>query len=144
MLCLVNLAVWSRNLNDLQNITTAAGGIRNVHIKENTLRISWTSHITNEKVLEQANTRRSLFQTVKQRKLSFFGHIMRQLTAYSWQRTAKSVRRHSGRAKRDHDCNEVTTSYNEPAWVSSNVRGWRKTEKRWRSMSKGSFASLDT
>ena len=40
------------------------------------LRISWTRHITNEEVLRQANTKRSLFQTVKQRKLSF-GHIMR-------------------------------------------------------------------
>ena len=41
------------------------------------LRISWTRHLTNEEVLRLANTKRSLFQTVKQRKLSFFGHIMR-------------------------------------------------------------------
>ena len=41
------------------------------------LRISWTRHVTNEEVLRLADTKRSLFQTVKQRKLSFFGHIMR-------------------------------------------------------------------
>ena len=42
------------------------------------LRISWTRHVTNEEVLRLADTKRSLFQTVEQRKLSFFGHIMRR------------------------------------------------------------------
>ena len=37
------------------------------------LRISLTRYITNEKVLRLADTKRSLFETVKQRKLSFFG-----------------------------------------------------------------------
>ena len=41
------------------------------------LRISWTRHVTNKEVLRLADTKKSLFQTVKQRKLSFFGHIMR-------------------------------------------------------------------
>ena len=41
------------------------------------LRISWTRHVTNEEVLCLANTKRALFDTVRQRKLSFFGHMMR-------------------------------------------------------------------
>ena len=35
------------------------------------LRISWTMHIINEKVLRLADTKRSLCETVKQRKFSF-------------------------------------------------------------------------
>ena len=41
------------------------------------LRISWTRRVTNEEVLRLADTKRSLFDTVRQRKLSFFGHLMR-------------------------------------------------------------------
>ena len=41
------------------------------------LRISWTRRITNEEVIRIAGTKRSLFETVKKRKLSFFGHVMR-------------------------------------------------------------------
>ena len=41
------------------------------------LRTSWTRRITNEEVNRIAGTNRSLFETVKKRKLSFFGHVMR-------------------------------------------------------------------
>ena len=41
------------------------------------LRISWTRRITNEEVIRIAGTKRSLLETVKKRKLSFFGHVMR-------------------------------------------------------------------
>ena len=41
------------------------------------LRISWTRRVTNEEVLRSAGTSRSLLDTVRIRKLSFFGHIMR-------------------------------------------------------------------
>ena len=40
------------------------------------LRISWIRHVTNEEVLRLAD-QEVAFQTVKQRKLSFFGHVMR-------------------------------------------------------------------
>ena len=35
MICLVNLAIWSRNLDHQQNLTAAAGGVWNVGVKEN-------------------------------------------------------------------------------------------------------------
>ena len=41
------------------------------------LRISWTRRITNEEVIRIAGTKKSLLETVKKRKLSFFGHVMR-------------------------------------------------------------------
>ena len=41
-------------------------------------RISWKEKVTNKEVLERLNTNRQLLQTVKQRKLRYFGHIRRK------------------------------------------------------------------
>lgn len=41
------------------------------------LRISWTHHITNETVLQRMGKQREIILTVKGRKLTYFGHIMR-------------------------------------------------------------------
>ena len=41
------------------------------------LRISWTHHVTNENVLQRIGHQQELLKTVKQRKLAYFGHIMR-------------------------------------------------------------------
>ena len=38
-------------------------------------RISWKKKVTNEEVLEPLNSNRHLLQTVKQRKLRYYGHI---------------------------------------------------------------------
>ena len=40
-------------------------------------KISWKQKLTNEEVLEKLNTQRSLMQTIKSRKLKFFGHTKR-------------------------------------------------------------------
>ena len=41
------------------------------------LKIPWVDHITNEEVLRRANTQRKLLDLVKQRKVSYLGHIVR-------------------------------------------------------------------
>ena len=41
------------------------------------LRISYTRHITNEEVLNRMATTRNLINTIRNRQMSFFGHVMR-------------------------------------------------------------------
>ena len=41
------------------------------------LRISYTRHITNEEVLDRIATTRVILNTVRNRQMSFFGHVMR-------------------------------------------------------------------
>jgi len=41
------------------------------------LKIPWTAHTSNEEVLGQLNKDRELLNTIKTRKVSYFGHIMR-------------------------------------------------------------------
>ncbi|GFN75464.1 E3 ubiquitin-protein ligase shprh [Plakobranchus ocellatus] len=42
------------------------------------LRISWTAKKTNERVLNEANKRRSLLRTIRKRQATFLGHMMRR------------------------------------------------------------------
>ncbi|GFO45433.1 RNA-directed DNA polymerase from mobile element jockey [Plakobranchus ocellatus] len=42
------------------------------------LRIPWTAKKTNERVLNEANTRRSLVKTIRKRQATFLGHVMRR------------------------------------------------------------------
>jgi len=42
------------------------------------LRVSWTAKKTNEWVLNKAEVKRELLDTVKARKLAYCGHIMRK------------------------------------------------------------------
>ena len=41
------------------------------------LRISWRDRVTNLEVLRRMNTNKELLPTIKQRKLMYFGHVMR-------------------------------------------------------------------
>ena len=41
------------------------------------LRISYQEHITNEEVLRRVQEKRTLLQTIKKRKCTFFGHVVR-------------------------------------------------------------------
>ncbi|GFO17397.1 hypothetical protein PoB_004390200 [Plakobranchus ocellatus] len=43
------------------------------------LRIPWTAKKTNERVLNEANKRRSLVRTIRKRQATFLGHMMRKL-----------------------------------------------------------------
>ena len=42
------------------------------------LRVSWTGKKTNEWVLNKAGVKKKLLDTVKARKLAYYGHIMRK------------------------------------------------------------------
>jgi len=42
------------------------------------LRVSWTARHTNDCVMDKAGVSRNLLESVKARKLSYFGHIMRK------------------------------------------------------------------
>ena len=42
------------------------------------LRVSWTAKKTNESVLNKAGVKRELLDTVKARKLAYYGHTMRK------------------------------------------------------------------
>ncbi|GFR65703.1 endonuclease-reverse transcriptase [Elysia marginata] len=42
------------------------------------LRISWTERKSNETVLTEANSRRSLIKTIRKRQATFLGHVMRR------------------------------------------------------------------
>ncbi|GFN88593.1 eukaryotic translation initiation factor 3 subunit f [Plakobranchus ocellatus] len=41
------------------------------------LRIPWTAKKTNERVLNEANKRRSLVRTIRKRQATFLGHVIR-------------------------------------------------------------------
>ena len=79
---LIKCYVWSNLLYGVETWTISKTSQQRLEAFEmwalrRLQRISWTRHVTNEEVLRLADTKRSLFQTVKQRKLSFFDHIMR-------------------------------------------------------------------
>ena len=42
------------------------------------VKISWTDQISNERVLTIVNVRRKLLETIKNRKMTFWGHVMRR------------------------------------------------------------------
>jgi len=46
------------------------------------LKISWTDRISNETVLNRMRKEKEIAKTVKSRKLSYFGHIMRNMNKY--------------------------------------------------------------
>ena len=42
------------------------------------LRIAWTDKVSNEEVLQRANTSRNLLKVIVNRQIRFVGHIMRK------------------------------------------------------------------
>jgi len=59
------------------------------------LRIVWTDKVSNEKVLQRANTARNLLKIIVNRQIRFVGHIMRksQLEAIEGKRTRGGQRK---------------------------------------------------
>ena len=47
-----------------------------------TLRTPWTASKTNEWILETANVNRSLLESIKSRKLKYYGHVLRKKEKY--------------------------------------------------------------
>ena len=81
------------------------------------LRVSWTEHRTDESILTELNTTRQLLVCVVRRKLSYFGHTMRdggcQLVKCVIQGKVSGKRRR-GRRKTSH--NSTITK-----WMSENI-----------------------
>ena len=45
---------------------------------QRTLRIAWTDKVSNEQILQRANTSRNLLKIIVNRQMRFVGHIMRK------------------------------------------------------------------
>ena len=45
---------------------------------QRTLRIAWTDKVSNEQILQRANTSRNLLKIIVNRQIQFVGHIMRK------------------------------------------------------------------
>ena len=79
---LVKCYIWSTLLYGAETWTLTRAMIGKIEafemwIYRKILKISYTEHRTNEYVLQKMNTRRSLMNTIKQRKCVYFGHLIR-------------------------------------------------------------------
>ena len=65
------------------------------------LRIPWTAKKTNEMVLKEAETNRSLAQKIKKQQATFFGHVMRREGLEHFLNTSKLDRKRSKGRQRE-------------------------------------------
>ena len=75
--------VWSTLLYGNEAWTISKGMQKKLEATEmwfmrRMLRIPWTAKVTNQEVLNRANSSRSLIQEIRGRQLSFLGHILRR------------------------------------------------------------------
>ena len=69
----VKTALWTLRKNEETRLDAfAMKGLRKI------LRVSWTAKKTNEWVLNKAGVKSELLDTVKARKLTYYGHTMRK------------------------------------------------------------------
>jgi len=94
--------VWSVAAYDCESWTLRKNEERRLEAFEmkglrKILRVSWTTKKTNEWVLNKAGVKRELLDTVKARKLAYYGHTMRKqgncLEKETMQGTMSGVRR---------------------------------------------------
>jgi len=62
----------------LRNTEETRLDIFEVKVVRKILRVSWTAKKTNEWILNKAGVKRELLDTVKTRKLAYYGHTMRK------------------------------------------------------------------
>jgi len=79
---LLKALVWPAAVYGCESWTLRAGDEKRIQAFEmrglrQILRVSWTAKHTNDWVLEKAEVARNLLESVKARKLSYFGHVMR-------------------------------------------------------------------
>ena len=75
MLYLVNTFIWCRNMDT--KVTFDKLEAFEMWLYRRMLRKSWKEHKTNADVLHKMKTKRSLLNTIKQRKCQYFGYIIR-------------------------------------------------------------------
>ena len=81
--CLLSCYVWSVFLYGCEPWTMTNETIEKINALElwflrRKQRISWTAYVANETLLKQTCQVRQLLNTIKNRQLQIFGHIMRQ------------------------------------------------------------------
>lgn len=79
---MVRCYVWSVLLYGVESWTLKAVMLNRLEalemwIHRRMLRVSWTDMLTNEEVLRRARTERQLLTTIKCRKISYLGHVLR-------------------------------------------------------------------
>jgi hypothetical protein len=96
------------------------------------LKISWTEKISNQEMLEMANTERSLIKTMRIRQMRFMGHVYRKGGIEQLRMTGKiGGRRSRGRQQEKYmdSLNMWATSkdINKYEFInaSNNLDGWR-------------------
>jgi len=93
--------------------------------------VSWTAKKTNEWVLNKAGVKRELLDTVKARKLAYYGHTMRRQGSCREQKIMQRTR--TGACKRGRPCTAWMDNIN--TWTGMPVEeSIRMTEDRdkWR------------
>ena len=98
-------------------------------------RVSWTERKTNEEVMHMAGYSRSLLNTIHERQLKFFGHIMRADSLEKCLMLGKILGKKSKgrqRAKFTDKLNQITVNHN----INTTIDLIRRTEFRmeWRTM----------
>ena len=77
--------IWSTLMYGSETWTISSKNKQKLEVMEmwlyrRMLRIPWTAHMTNQQVLELANSKRTLITTIRERQLNFLGHVLRRHT----------------------------------------------------------------
>ena len=98
------------------------------------LKISWTEHRTNDSVLSEMETERKILETVKRRKLQYFGHVIRaqSLCTHMLHEFIEGKRSRGGQRKRWVDDVEGWTSLAaaECTKLARDLEDWRRLVHR--------------
>jgi len=117
--------VWAKERKNVETRLDAfeMKGLRRV------LRVSWAAKKTNEWVLNKAGVKRELFDTVKARKLAYYGHTMKKqgscLEKEIIQGTMPGARRR-GRPRMDNIKAWTGLSVEESVRMAEDRDKWRK------------------
>jgi len=77
MLRLVSIALWFRNLDVNKNNNKKLQAFE-MWMLRRMLKITWTEHKTNNKVLQLAKATLTILSSIKKRKCKYFGHLTRE------------------------------------------------------------------
>jgi len=76
-LTIINCVLYHNAIGSRNNEETRLDAFKMKELRK-ILRVSWTAKKTNEWVLDKAGVKRELSDTVKARKLAYYGHTMRK------------------------------------------------------------------
>lgn len=93
---LIEVLVWPVLMYGCEGWTLTKADERRIEAAEmwflrRLLRISWTSHRTNDSILQELNIQRTLLSNIKRRKLKYFGHAIRHKTCSTMKEVVQGV-----------------------------------------------------